>query len=248
MADGKVTGSMNKTISIRGTREGLTITLGMGDAEGILSALSQHLGSQGAFFRGGLVALETDAYALGIEVLASIGQLLGQHEMVLRTVVSANAATRAAAQSLGLRVVTRAPGGEPAETAETPRATVPASPSPTAEGTRGVLVRRRIRSGQAVRHTGHVVVIGDVSAGAELSAGGDIVVWGKLMGTAHAGAMGDDSAVVCALELNPLQLRIGHLVARPAEGDQERPKHPEVAYVRDNMIVVDNWDRARRGA
>ncbi len=240
---------MDKAISIRGTREGLTVALGTGEAEGILSALAQHLAAQGAFFRGGMVALETAAYALDAEALTAIQSLLAQHEMVLRTVVSANPATQAAAQSLGLRVVAPASGAAPAMAAPEPaRPSAVALSGSAAEGTRGLLVRRRIRSGQTVRHTGHVVIIGDVSAGAELSAGGDIVVWGKLMGIAHAGAMGDDTAVVCALDLAPLQLRIGHLVARPAEGDQERPRHPEIAYVRDNMIVVESWDRSRRGA
>lgn len=240
---------MNKAISIRGTREGLTIALGTGETEGILSALAQHLGAQGAFFRGGMVALETQSYALGAEALAALQQLLAQHEMTLRTVVSANPATRAAAQALGLRVVAPAAEAEPAPAPLEPaRLGAPVSAGSTAEGTRGVLVRRRIRSGQTVRHTGHVVIIGDVSVGAELSAGGDIVVWGRLMGTAHAGALGDDTAVVCALELTPQQLRIGQWVARPAEGDQERPKHPEIAYVRDSMIVVESWDRSRRGA
>lgn len=240
---------MNKAISIRGTREGLTIALGTEDTESILSALAQHLRTQGAFFRGGMVALETESYVLSAEALAAIQQLLAQHEMVLRTVVSGNPATGAAAQGLGLRVVSAVSSAEASQAApEIARAGAPALSTIPSEGTRGLLVRRRIRSGQTVRHTGHVVVIGDVSAGAELSAGGDIVVWGRLMGTAHAGAMGDDTAVVCALELTPLQLRIGHLVARSAEGDQERPRYPEIAYVRDNMIVVESWDRSRRGA
>ncbi|MBI4770229.1 MAG: septum site-determining protein MinC, partial [Chloroflexi bacterium] len=55
-----------------------------------------------------------------------------------------------------------------------------------------VLVRRTLRSGRSVRHPGHVVIIGDVNPGAEIVAGGDIVVWGRLRGVVQAGAGGDE--------------------------------------------------------
>jgi len=40
------------------------------------------------------------------------------------------------------------------------------------------------------------VVLGDVNPGAEVVAGGDIIVLGALRGVAHAGAMGDEDTVV----------------------------------------------------
>lgn len=297
---------MSKAVSIRGTREGLTVTLGAGEMAAIQQELVQHLAMQGAFFRGGLVALEVGDRDLGREELQGLQQALAQHEMALRTVVSSSPGTQAAASALGLRLVAgpssaAATVSAPAESpkvADAPRTVAepvqgeaasagagapptrsrraaqqpeppaaPATATPSAEGTRGVLVRRRVRSGQTVRHSGHVVVIGDVNVGAEISAGGDIVVWGRLAGTAHAGSMGDNAAVVCAIELCPVQLRIGHLVARPAEGEEGAPSRPhaptgraakgepaphpptpEVAYVRDNMIIVDRWDRTPRGS
>jgi len=52
--------------------------------------------------------------------------------------------------------------------------------------------------------------------------------------------------VVCALDLDPLQLRIGDVIARPAE-DEHRSPLPEVAYVRDSAIVVVPWDGTSRG-
>ena len=45
-----------------------------------------------------------------------------------------------------------------------------------------------LRGGQVLHHTGNIVVIGDVNPGAELVATGDIVVFGRLRGIAHAGA------------------------------------------------------------
>ena len=237
---------MESTVSIKGTREGLTITLGTGDLAPLLEDLTHHLTTQGAFFRGGMVALHVGDRPITREELSRFRDLLAQHEMVLRTVVATNRATQQAARDLGLRLVEQEPSQEPKEPSA-PRQASPAVTRP-ADGTKGTLIRRLVRSGQVIRHTGHVVVIGDVNPGAEIIAGGDVVIWGRLQGTVHAGAMGNSQAIVCALELNPLQLRIGDLIARPAEGERPRQPRPEVAYVRDNMIVVEPWDRAPRGA
>ena len=239
---------MDKSISFKGTREGLTITLGTDDLTDLLKDLTQHLDTQGTFFRGGQVALEAGDWAIDEAGLGQIGDLLIKHEMTLRTLISTNEVTQKACKALGLRLITPeregediAPKGTPVHRPEALRA------MRSLDGSKGVLVRHRVRSGQVVRHTGHVVIIGDVNVGAEIVAGGDIIVWGRLLGTAQAGAVGDDSAIVCALELSPLQLRIGNAIARPEENADRGDAFPEVAYVRDNMIVVKPWDRASWG-
>jgi len=233
---------MDNTISIKGTREGLTITLGDGDLSVLLSDLSQHLEMQGAFFRGGRVALQVGRRDMTEEQLAAIEQILREHEMVFRTVVGDSTITRSAATALGLRLVE----AEPTADAEPLRPTAAQVVQPFEES-KGILVRRVVRSGQIVRHTGHVVVVGDVNIGAEVIAGGDIIVWGRLFGKAYAGAMNNERAVVCALEMRPLQLRIGNLIARPDESDRTGGTGPEIAHVRDNAILVVPWNRAPRG-
>lgn len=105
-----------------------------------------------------------------------------------------------------------------------------------------LLVRRTLRSGQRVRFDGNVVVLGDVNPGAEITARGDIVVMGWIRGLAHAGADGDDRAVVCAFRLNPTQLRIAHYIGRaPDHGEATLPDIPEIAEVRDGQLVIDRW-------
>ncbi|HEX5689603.1 MAG TPA: septum site-determining protein MinC, partial [Roseiflexaceae bacterium] len=105
-------------------------------------------------------------------------------------------------------------------------------------------VHRTVRSGQVVRHHGHITVLGDLNAGGEIIAGGNVVVWGRLRGTVHAGALGDRSAIICALELAPTQLRIADLIAVPPSGRAERL--PEVARVVDEQISVEGWDNYRK--
>ena len=104
------------------------------------------------------------------------------------------------------------------------------------------MVRQTLRSGQAISHIGSVVVIGDVNPGAEIVAGGNIVIWGKLRGTVHAGAIDDDAALICALQLMPSQIRIGSFIACPPDRSRP-PKIPEVARVQEGRIVVERWDR-----
>lgn len=96
--------------------------------------------------------------------------------------------------------------------------------------------RGTLRGGQALHNLGNLVVIGDVNPGAELVASGDIVVFGALRGVAHAGAQGDRSARVIALELSPTQLRIATLIATGDAGGKSRG--PEHASIVDERIAV----------
>jgi len=100
-----------------------------------------------------------------------------------------------------------------------------------------------LRSGSVVENTGHVVVIGDVNPGAEIIANGDIVVWGKLRGSVHAGFEGDQEAIVCALDLSPMQLRIAGELALPAK--KSKKPAPSTARIRDGQVVFENWDPKR---
>ena len=54
-------------------------------------------------------------------------------------------------------------------------------------GMSAVLLKNTLRSGRVIRHVGHVIVIGDVNPGAQIIAGGDVIIWGRLRGTVHAG-------------------------------------------------------------
>lgn len=275
---------MESAISIKGTREGLAIALGVGELDDILAELSKHLNQQGAFFRGGIVTLEVGQRSLTVQDLGRFQELLEQHSIVLRSINTTDEGTLKATTELGLRpvgagqsvttessVVTVMPASAPPSPIESEPAgpaseaapvvaVEPASLEPAATqpplggetegiaraGARGLVVRRRVRAGQTVRHSGSVVVIGDVNSGAEIIAGGDVVVWGRLRGTVHAGCLGNKSAVVCALDLSPLQLRIAELITRPEEGGPGRDEsYPEVAYVRDQSIFVERWTAIR---
>jgi len=97
-----------------------------------------------------------------------------------------------------------------------------------------------LRSGQRVETEHSLVVYGDVNSGAELVAGGDIVVLGTLRGIAHAGAYDETGGgrFIFALNLQPTQLRIGSIISRGASDGQ---RGCEIARVEANMIVVEPY-------
>ncbi len=102
------------------------------------------------------------------------------------------------------------------------------------------LINRTIRSGQSIKYPANIVVIGDINPGAEVIAGGDILVIGKLRGVVHAGATGSVDSQVIALKLQPTQLRIGNIISRsPDDNDFPEPSHPERAYIKDGVILVE---------
>lgn len=108
-----------------------------------------------------------------------------------------------------------------------------------------VIVARTIRSGGRVESTGSVVVLGDVNAGAEILANDDIIVVGALRGLAHAGAGGNEKAVIWAEKILSPQLRIGSAVAQAgATGDAENGKGAEVAHLKDGAIVIRPWNNS----
>jgi septum site-determining protein MinC len=216
-------------VDIKGTKDGLLITLGEGELTSVLAELEERLSGTASFFKGGWVALAVGQRELYIEEIGHIKALLAQNEVILGTVISESPITRAAARHLGLQTK-RSPHLQPRPDWRTEE-----------EFSEGILINCTLRSGQVIRHPGHVLVVGDVNAGAEVIAGGDIVIWGRLRGTVHAGATGDEQTIVCALDLAPTQLRIGKHIARSPEGRRRRRTIPEVASVEEGRIIVKAW-------
>ena len=242
-------------ITIKGGREGLLITLGPGAWHNALGALEARLIATPDFFKGARVALLVGNRKLVEADVRAARDVLAHRDVVLWGIIGDDEETRHTAAVLGLdaelpqreRVKPRPQPVEPGPSSEPPTPIEMASTSgplesaPADDPEAGLIARRTLRSGQQLRHPGSIAVIGDVNPGAEIVAGGDIVVWGKLRGTAHAGAMGNESAVVCALELTPMQLRIAQYFTRSPEG-RRRKSLPEVARVREGKIVAESWE------
>ena len=127
---------------------------------------------------------------------------------------------------------------EPTQTvAPVQLASSPELPQRHEPGTR--VVMGPVRSGVILEHFGHLIIFGDINPGAEVRASGNIVVLGRLRGTAHAG-IGQDVGFILALRLEPQQLRIGRQVARAADSDIPASE-PELAYGTGDSIIVERY-------
>ncbi len=214
---------MSNLITIKGSREGLRLQLdeSVGWPE-VVDALGEQLDRGTHFFNGARIVIDIGQRPLAEEQLAALLELMRQHGLEPDSLISATRESRNAARAAG--IATRP---------------VPHSVDPAEERAEATFVWRTIRSGQVIRHQGHVTVLGDINPGGEIIAGGTVIVWGRLRGTVHAGALGDRSAVICALELTPTQLRIADLIARTP--DSAGGKIPEVAHIQGEQINVTAW-------
>jgi septum site-determining protein MinC len=102
-----------------------------------------------------------------------------------------------------------------------------------------LMLAGRVRSGQTVTATKHLLILGDVNPGAEVSAGGDIFVLGSLFGKALAGQPGKTDAIIFSLNFKPTQIQIGEVVAAGLSENSERK--PEFARVENGAIVVEDY-------
>lgn len=96
-----------------------------------------------------------------------------------------------------------------------------------------------VRSGQVFLFEGDVLFAGDVNPGGVIQATGDIFVLGALRGLAHAGANGDQRAIIAASVLKPTQLRIADVISRPPDRWDESEVGMRFAYVVENQIAVE---------
>ncbi len=221
-----------KGIQIKGIREGLLITLGEGDWTDLRSALLAQIEQQAAFFQGARLAVDVGNQVLHAAEMGSLRDVLSDRGLQLWAILGRSPITEQTAQMLGL--ATRLPSHKIDRI-------IRSSPSNIQDDPEGAtLVHRTLRSGLKLEKQGHVVVIGDVNPGAEILAGGSIVVWGKLRGLAHAGINGDENAVVCALELDPTTLRIAGVTATPPK--KKGKVQASAASLKDGEIVIRAWD------
>jgi septum site-determining protein MinC len=225
-------------VVLRGTGRGLEIIIDPDAAvEHIRAELSGRLETCPAFFAGNKVTVRCER-PLQPGGLAMLDELAARFELHIAEV---GPEPVRAAPAPPVEAV-EAPDVEPVEEiVEEIAAPVAVEPAPGPQIMAGPL-----RSGSRVEVADHLVVIGDVNPGAEVRAGGSVVVLGALRGVAHAGCTGRD-AFILALRFAPQQLRIGELIARA--GDNPEPGDgAEIAYATDGRIVVDRYRGKLPGA
>ncbi len=108
-----------------------------------------------------------------------------------------------------------------------------------------------LRSGQVFEADGSVVILGDVNPGGKVIAKGSVIVLGSLKGNIFAGVDGNENAFVVALEMNPMQIKIGDIIARSSDTGAKISKgknkvkviEPKIAYVYDQNIYIEDLEQ-----
>jgi septum site-determining protein MinC len=221
---------MTAEIKIKGIRDGLLITVGDGDWTANQTSLLDQLQQRAGFIQGARITLDVGHHILHAAEMGKLRDTLSEMGVSLHTILSNSPMTETTAQALGLGTRLSKPHPD--------RMARPLDTS-VREGEPGILIRRTLRSGYKVEYPGHVTVVGDINAGAEVVASGSIIVWGRLRGVVHAGAEGDETAFVCALVLAPTQLRIAGQIAIPPKPTGH--PQPEIAMLRDEQVVAEPW-------
>lgn len=226
---------MSGEIAVKGWRNGLLLVLPEAGAwaevvTGLESKLEE--AKTKTFWQGAQTTLDLGERAVEEDELSTLlGTLKGDYGLVPMALVSTDAPTREGASKLGLTPHEKLPAPE--------RSEKPEADSPQAPLNNALYLQQTVRSGQRLQHDGHLVICGDVNAGAEVVASGDIVVFGTLRGVAHAGSGGDETSRIVATNLRPTQIRIASLIARsPDAGAPPLSKFPEIACIKDGEIHI----------
>ena len=224
---------MGPKIQIKGVKDGLLVVLGEGEWPELHQTLLVTLDQRIDFFRGAKLFLDVGNQILRAVELGQLRDEISGRGLTLWGVLSNSPTTENTAQMLGLATRLSRPS------AALQQRGIAAAETNLEDGEEAILVHRTLRSGYSLKYPGHVIVLGDVNPGAEVTAGGNVIVWGRLRGTVHAGAEGNDEAVVCALDLAPMQLRIA---GRVAISPQRKGKPlPEMAHLKNGQVVAEAW-------
>jgi septum site-determining protein MinC len=234
-----VASKKTESVTIKGGVNGLLIRV-REDAPGLfadqLTELEERLAAGEKFYRNGRASVEIGQRKLEGDDLTKLQEVLGRYAIELELLVTGATETRKLAKEAGINY-------------KFPNATTTRAPKPTTETgattpfdtAEALFVKRTLRSGQILKHHADVILLGDVNPGAEIIAGGSVIVWGSVRGKIQAGQVIAES-VVCALSLRPTQITIGKIIAISNPENARDPEiGPEMASVNGEDIMVEPW-------
>lgn len=220
---------ISSLVQIKGIRDGLLATFLDAPWEEQRIALLVQIDERQAFFQGARLAMDVGAQILKVNDLVDLRDQLSERNVSLWAVISESPTTEQTSQLLGL--ATRISKPRPEEH----RQFAEAISDDTA-----LFVNKTLRSGTRIEFPGNIVIVGDVNPGAEIIADGNVIVWGRVRGMIHAGAKGDRSAFICALDLSANQLRIADEVSATLK-PQKDPR-PEIASINgEGRLQAELW-------
>lgn len=122
---------------------------------------------------------------------------------------------------------------------KTPNGKAEAKAEKPAPAPSSLLVEHPVRSGQTIYHPyGDVIVLGSVSSGAEIVAGGSIHIYGALRGRAMAGANGNAKARIFCRKIEAELLAIGGYYRTTDDLVEELRNRPIQAWLDGETMLI----------
>lgn len=220
--------------AIKGFKEGLLITLGDEDWDEVRFQLLSQIDEKTKFFSGAKVAVEIGERVLHAAEMAGLRDALSDRGVKLFAVLSNSQVTDVNAESLGLKT-------RKSVLRENTSGFGPA----VLDGKPAILLQKTIRSGTSIKYAGNVIVDGDVNPGAEILTTGSIFIWGKLRGSVHAGMEGSESETICAMELDPINLRIANISLKDNKLIRKLIRRPVRITITNGKLTIDYWENKK---
>ncbi len=102
------------------------------------------------------------------------------------------------------------------------------------------VVKKTVRSGQAIIHDGDVILMGNLNSGGEIISAGNVIVLGEAKGVIRAGIKGESESIIYAIYMNPELVQIANSVAHLSETLENA-----IAHIRSGKIVFEPYDKLK---
>jgi len=223
---------MNNSVIIKSNRYGIIVVLDKNvDFDELLLLVAEKFKESGSFFKGSKMAVSFEGRSLSVEEEKKLVDTISENsEIDIACIIDLDKEKEEAfKQAVEERMAQVAPSSE--------------------DG--GQFYRGTLRSGQSIEAGSSIIILGDVNPGATVVAAGNVVVLGSLKGIVYAGGNGDEKSFVVALDMDPMQIRIGDVIARCSDEIARNVRRykrkskssimqPQIAFVEDNNIYIES--------
>ena len=222
---------------IKGSNSGITVFLDSEMAfEDLLESVSEKFKSASKFFNNANMAISFDGRDLSAEEEKRILNVISDvSELNIVCVLDENNNMKEIYEDAVKKAIASVDVSEPV--------VQPVNDMVSDPKTACMFYKGTLRSGQVFESDGSVVVLGDVNPGGK--------VVGSLKGNIFAGVDGNENAFVVALEMSPMQIKIGEIIARSSDAGTKITKgrnktkviEPKIAYVYDQNIYIEDLEQ-----
>lgn len=236
---------LDNSVMIKGSNSGITVFLDNEMAfEDLLESVSEKFKSASKFFNNANMAISFDGRLLSAEEEKRILDVISDvSELNIVCVLDENNNMKEIYEDAVKKAIASVDISEPV--------VQPVSDMESDSKTACMFYKGTLRSGQVFEADGSVVVLGDVNPGGKVVAKGSVIVLGSLKGNIFAGVDGNENAFVVALEMSPMQIKIGEIIARSSDTGTRITKgrnknkviEPKIAYVYDQNIYIEDLEQ-----